>query len=113
MGKRDDLIAKHCEDLQETCGMTADKELMKKVCIGLGPALYKQDAQKVAAGDPEEMDRIKKNFLMKKLGLPEGPELDAGMDAMVEKYGRSNRNKQRAVFYYLLVKHFGKESVYG
>lgn len=28
-------------------------------------------------------------------------------------YGRSERNKYRAVVYYLLTKHFGKESVYG
>ena len=27
-------------------------------------------------------------------------------------YGRSNRNKHRAVIYYLLVKHFGKEGAY-
>jgi len=28
------------------------------------------------------------------------------------KYGKSNRNKYRAVFYYLLVRHFKRESVY-
>ncbi|MEP6065985.1 MAG: DUF2853 family protein, partial [Paracoccaceae bacterium] len=27
--------------------------------------------------------------------------------------GKSERNKYRAVIYYMLTKHFGKESVYG
>jgi hypothetical protein len=36
----------------------------------------------------------------------------AGIAAVMEQYGKSNRNKYRAVVYYLLTKHFGKESVY-
>ena len=35
-----------------------------------------------------------------------------GIHKAVETYGKSERNKYRAVFYYLLVKNFGKESVY-
>jgi hypothetical protein len=46
------------------------------------------------------------------LGLKDGPDLDAGIDAVIEKYGRSNANKYRAVLYYLLAVHFKKESVY-
>ncbi|MDQ7070223.1 MAG: DUF2853 family protein, partial [Rhodobacterales bacterium] len=30
----------------------------------------------------------------------------------VDTYGRSERSKYRAVVYYMLTKHFGKESVY-
>ncbi|MBA4323741.1 MAG: DUF2853 domain-containing protein, partial [Rhodobacter sp.] len=35
-----------------------------------------------------------------------------GINAAVETYGKSERNKFRAVFYYLLVKHFGREAAY-
>jgi hypothetical protein len=56
---------------------------------------------------------VKKNFLMKKLGLKDGPELDAAIAKTIETYGKSERNKYRAVVYYMLVKHFGKEKVYG
>jgi lysophospholipase len=35
-----------------------------------------------------------------------------GRSEYIEKYGRSNRNKYRAVVYYLLTLHFKKESVY-
>jgi len=49
---------------------------------------------------------------MKKLGLPDSPELMDAINVVIDTYGRSERNKYRAVFYYMLVKHFGKEAVY-
>lgn len=113
MGKRDELIAKYAADLKDKCGMDADMDLLKKVTIGCGPSIYNKDASSVAASDPKELERIKKNFLMKKLGLSESLDLDGGIAAAVETYGKSNPNKHRAVFYYLLTKHFGKEAVYG
>jgi hypothetical protein len=58
------------------------------------------------------LDTVKKNFLIKKLGLAASPELDAGIDAVLEKYGKSNKHKYRVVVYYLLTLHFKKESVY-
>ncbi len=112
MGKRDELIAKYADDLKVKCKVQPDMALLTKVTIGCGPAIYDNDAQTVAASDPEELERIKANFLIKKLGLSDTPALKAGIDAVVETYGRSERNKYRAVFYYLLVKHFGKEAVY-
>lgn len=112
MGKRDDLIAKYADDLQTKCGIKPDMALLTKVTIGCGPAIYDNDAQTVAASDAEERDRVKRNYLVKKLGLKDGPALDEAFDAAVKTYGQSERNKYRAVFYYLLVKHFGKEAVY-
>ena len=56
---------------------------------------------------------MKDNFLIKKLGLPDDEHLMGGIQKAIETYGRSERNKYRAVVYYMLVKHFGKESVYG
>ena len=56
---------------------------------------------------------MKNNFLIKKLGLPDGPALDAAIASAIDTYGKSERNKYRAVVYYMLTKHFGKESVYG
>lgn len=113
MGKRDELIAKYADDLKNKCGVNPDMDLLTKVTIGCGPTIYDNDAQTVAASDPEELERIKKNFLIKKLGLSDSPALSEGINAAVETYGKSERNKYRAVFYYLLVKHFRKEAVYG
>ncbi|AWD22030.1 DUF2853 family protein [Fuscovulum blasticum] len=112
MGKRDELIAKYADDLKNKCKMTPDMDLLTKVTIGCGPSIYDNDAQTVAASDPEELERIKNNFLIKKLGLSDSPALMEGIKAVVETYGKSERNKYRAPFYYMLVKHFGKEAIY-
>ena len=112
MGKRDDLIAKYADDLRTKCKMEPDMALLTKVTIGCGPAIYDNDAQTVAASQASELETIKKNFLIKKLGLKDGPELDAALKSVFETYGMSERNKYRAVVYYMLTKHFGRESVY-
>ena len=113
MGKRDELIAKYADDLKNKCGMEPDMDLLTKVTIGCGPAIYNADAETVAASDKSELETVKNNFLVKKLGLADGPELMDAIDSVVEAYGRSERNKYRAVVYYMLTKHFGKEAVYG
>lgn len=113
MGKRDDLIAKYADDLKNKCGMTPDMDLLTKVTIGCGPAIYNDDASTVAATQESELETVKQNFLIKKLGLADGPQLMDAINAVIETYGRSERNKYRAVVYYMLVKHFGKEAVYG
>lgn len=112
MSKRDELIAKYADDLKNKCKMTPDMALLTKVTIGCGPAIYNADAETVAASDKAELERVKANFLIKKLGLADSPKLMEAIDAVVDTYGRSERNKYRAVIYYMLVKHFGKESVY-
>ena len=113
MSKRAELIAKYADDLRTKCKIEPDMDLLTKVTIGCGPAIYNADSATVAASQPAEVETVKRNFLMKKLGLPEGKALDDAMDAVFETYGKSERNKHRAVVYYMLVKHFGKESVYG
>ena len=113
MSKRDDLIAVYADDLRNKCGMEPDMDLLTKVTIGCGPAIYNADASTVAASQPAELETVKENFLKKKLGLADGPALKEAIDKAMETYGRSERNKYRAVVYYMLTKHFGKESVYG
>lgn len=112
MGKRDDLIQKYAADLREKCKIEPDMDLLTKVTIGCGPAIYDADASTVAASQEAELETVKKNFLIKKLGLADGPELMEAINAVIETYGRSERNKYRAVIYYMLTKHFGKEAIY-
>ena len=113
MSKRDALIAKYATDLKEKCKVTPDMALLTKVTIGCGPAIYSADSETVASSDKSELDRVKMNFLMKKLSLPDSPALMDAVNSVIETYGRSERNKYRAVVYYMLTKHFGKEAVYG
>ena len=88
-------------------------DLLTKVTLGCGPAIYNADASTVAATQESEIETVKNNFLIKKLGMADGPELDEAIDSVMDTYGRSERNKYRAVVYYMLTKHFGKESIYG
>jgi len=113
MGKRDELIEVYAKDLKEKCGMTPDMDLLTKVTIGCGPAIYNADAATVAGSQPAELETVKNNFLIKKLGLADSPDLMAAINSCIETYGKSERNKYRAVMYYMLTKHFKKESVYG
>ena len=54
----------------------------------------------------------KNNFLINKLGLTDGPELDAAIDEVMQQMGTSNKSKYRAVVYALLAKKLGKEAIY-
>ena len=112
MSKRDELIVKYAADLKDKCGVSADMDLLTKVTIGCGPSIYNADSSTVSGSDPSELATVKNNFLIKKLGLSDSADLDKGIAAVMEQYGQSNRNKYRAVVYYLLTKHFGKESAY-
>lgn len=112
MGKRDDLIARYADDLKNKCGMTPDMDLLTKVTIGCGPSIYDADASTVAGSQPGELETVKNNFLIKKLALSDGPQLMEAINKAIETYGKAERNKYRAVIYYMLTKHFGKESAY-
>ncbi|MBC7737768.1 MAG: DUF2853 family protein [Candidatus Saccharibacteria bacterium] len=113
MGKRDALIEIYAEDLRTKCKIVPDMDLLTKVTMGCGPAIYNRDASMVAASDPAELARVRTSFLIRKLGLRDDVRLDAALDAVIETYGRSEQHKYRAVVYYMLTKHFGSEAVYG
>lgn len=93
-------------------GLSYNADLFEKVAKGLGPALYNSDASTVSCSDQSELDTVKNNFLIKKHGLADGDNLDAAVKAVCEKMGTSNRNKYRAIFYYLLVEDLGLSGNY-
>ena len=112
MNKREELIAKYVKDLKEKFNIEADIDLLTKVTIGLGPSIYNADSSTVSSSDEKEINTVRTKFLIGKLGLEDNDALDKGIDEVMERYGRTNRSKYRAVVYYLLVKHFNKEDIY-
>lgn len=115
MGKFDELLETYLADMKKKGigGVKIDQKVLHGAAKACGPSLYKKDAATVACSDKEEMGRIKKNFLVKKLGLDaENPKLDEALKETCKDMGSSNRNKQRAVFYYLLIKRFKKSSMF-
>lgn len=111
MSKLEEKIAAYVAEAKKL-KLDLDESLIAAVTKGLGPSIYKADAETVATSDKAELDRLKANFLIKKLGLKDDAKLDTAIAEVVEAVGKSNKNKYRALVYALLVKKFKKESVY-
>jgi len=108
--KKAEKIALYIEDIKKHYG-EVDEDFVAIVVKNLGPSIYKADAELVSCSDPKELDTVRKNFLMKKLGIDASQSvLDAAIqDVCVEL--KDVRRKYRATFYYALAKKFKKESV--
>ena len=111
MSKFDEKVALYKKFMDDR-DFRSNDDLLAAVTKGLGPSIYKADAETVSGSDAKELATVKNNFLIKKLGLSDSDDLDKAIDSVIETYGRSNRTKYRVVVYYLLAKHFKKEAVY-
>lgn len=111
MSQLDEKIAHYTAEAKKL-NLSIDEKLLAAVTKGLGPSIYKADAEVVSSADQAELDLVKNNFLIKKLGLADGPTLDEAIHEVVEKLGKSNRHKYRALFYTLLVEKFKKQELY-
>jgi hypothetical protein len=112
MSKLDEKVEKYTEAAKKlNLGLSAD--YIRKVTSKLGPSIYNPDAESVSCTDADELKRVRDNFLKKKLGLTKpADELEAAIQEVCEKMGKSNPRKYRALFYALLAKKFGKASIY-
>jgi hypothetical protein len=89
-----------------------EEDLLVKVAKDLGQTIYWEDASRVSTSSDSEIATVNKNYLQKKLGLDDAPENVEAIKEVGAMMGTSNKNKWRIIFYYLLCKKFGKESVY-
>lgn len=111
MSKLDDLVQTYMKE-SEKHGFGLKEDYVRAVAKGCGPAIYKADSAKVSCSDKKELETVKKNFLIKKLGMKDTPKLDEALSDVCKQMGSSNRNKYRAIFYALLAKRVRKASVY-
>jgi len=105
-------VIESCKKQMKAQNIAVDEDLLTKIAKSLSPSIYNRDSALVAAAQKSELETIKKNFLVKKLGCEDGPELDKTIEKAVTKIGKSNRAKLRVVFYYIMVKDLGKEAIY-
>lgn len=112
MNKLEEALNTYTEEFKNKVNIEIDQELLKKVTKGLGPSIYNKDASIVSSSDKAELETVKKNFLIKKLGLDDGSHLDEAIEEVMGQMGASNRNKYRAMVYYLLTVKFNKEAIY-
>ncbi len=95
----------------EGIGVKVNSALLEKIVKGLGIANQSVDASLVSATDPDELDRVKKGFLTKKLGLTDDAAKTKALDEVMAKLKGINQ-KSRGAVYYLLTVNLGKESVF-
>ncbi|MBT8318800.1 MAG: DUF2853 family protein [Gramella sp.] len=101
------------DDLRTKVGeREPDVDLLRKIAKSMGPSIYNADAATVSSSSESEVETVKKNFIMNKLGIEDDSKANEALNQVFEKYGKSNRNKYRVVIYYLLTKHFKKEGLY-
>jgi Protein of unknown function (DUF2853) len=108
MSKLAELIGTYTSDL-EGMGVSVDGELLGAIAKSLGPSIYNADSSMVSCSDQVEIDRVKANFLTKKLGRTDDAANQAACEAVCKKYESTRR--KRVVFYYLLCQHLGVSSL--
>jgi hypothetical protein len=110
MSKFDEKIAIYMGEFTKIGKSSIDQALFTKVAKALGPSIYLEDASRVSCADKAETDRLKERFLIGKMGLTDGKNLDDAIKTVCDELGSANKNKFRAMFHYLLVKKLGLES---
>jgi hypothetical protein len=108
--KREAKIKLYTEDVKKHYG-SVDRNFLDTVVKNLGPSIYRKDAELVSCTDPKELDTVRKNFCIKKLGFDksESEMLDIEIKKVCESM-KSSKIKYRATFYYILAKNLKKES---
>lgn len=87
-----------------------DEALLKVLAKNYAITQAKKDTATVACSDKSEVKTVIANFGVKKLGV-DAEAAAAAVKAVCEDMS-SSRQKNRIVFYYLMVKKLGKEAVF-
>lgn len=103
------LINLYKQTLVEKIGVEVDDLLLEKIVNRLGPSIFDANSSLVASTKSQELDRVKKKWLVDTLNFDYEDDLDGIINQAVEKYGRSEKNKHRAVLYYLITTQQSKE----
>jgi len=100
MATKIEKIALYSEEVKKF-DSNPDLELLEKITGLLWPSIFNKDSETVACTDKTELERVLTSSVIEKLGLNISM---SDLKAVCEKMGSSNRNKYRAIFYYLLAK---------
>jgi hypothetical protein len=107
MSDLDEKLAKFkanaVEQLTAAGETSIDDDLLSKLVNNLKLVIDNKDALAVAGSDPSEMETVRANFVVKKLGIDDKDKGAAAVSAVAEKMSGSHM-KNRAAFYYLVEK---------
>ena len=99
-------MSDHLADVTKYAKGAVNEKAVESMAKTYRLVLSQADTKTVACSDPAELDRVRENFLKKKLGLS-GDDLDASIKSVCETM-KASRSKSRLTFYYLLAEHHGK-----
>ena len=85
----------------------ADADAVEKIVKHLGIALRNRDSSLVSCGDPKELERVKANWITRKLGVTDGKAADAALEKVCQAMA-ADHSKHRVTFYYLVARELGK-----
>ncbi|MFZ1524495.1 MAG: DUF2853 family protein [Saprospiraceae bacterium] len=85
-------------------------KLFSSIIKSLGPSVFHKESVDIFSKD--ELERIKSNFLIKKLKLSEDESLEEKFKLITHDFIKSDQRKDRVFFYYFIVKHFQKEEIF-
>jgi len=97
-------ISKYIEDVKRY-DANPNEKAVETIVKYLGIALRSRDASLVSCSDDSELDRVRKGFCVKKLGL-DADAADAAVKKVCEQM-KGDRNKNRVTFYYLVAQTSG------
>jgi len=95
---------KYLEDIKKY-DKKPDTELVEALYRRLAGALARKDARLVAFSDAKEVGRVRRNFVMARLGITSKTKADEAIMMVAEKM-KKDRTKSRLTVYYLLTQHF-------
>lgn len=88
----------------EKCGVTdIDNELLDTLVGRLRLIVDNKDALLVSGTDPKELETVRKNFVVKKLGIEDKEKAMAAINSVAKEMS-SVKMKNRAAFYYMVQK---------
>ena len=109
MATQIELIDKYKKELSKL-KVKVDDVILKAVIKSLGPAVYRDDASKISPADADELERVKQNFMVRRLGLTDSPKLEVLLNKAMDQMGRSRKSKHRAVLYYIITRDSKREA---
>ncbi len=89
---------------------SADEKVVASIVKHLGIALKSKDASLVSCSSKDELARVRDSWLKKKLALGDD---DAALDKLIKEVCeamKTDKQKKRVTFYYLLAEKSGKLS---
>ena len=105
----EELFEKALEDVKKY-DPNPDEELLRALVANYAIVFRNADSAYVACGQKDELERVKKNFLLNKLKVDL---TDEEMDRLLEEVCKAIQGRKlRSTFYYLLTKKLGRRDAF-